>query len=58
MKLLKPKKAWDERKNIPEVVGKAYIYLDGEKIGTRSIFYGEAKESFKQQSFNLSWKRI
>ena len=53
VKLLKPKKAWNQRKNIPEVVGKAYIYLDGEKIGTRSIFYGETKESFNQQSFHL-----
>ena len=51
IKLLKPKKQWDKRENIPEIVGKAYVYLDGEKIGTRSIFYGEAEESFKQQSF-------
>ena len=58
IKLLKPKKSWDERGNIPEVVGKATIYLDGEKIGTRTIFYGEAKESFKQQSFLMEWKNI
>ena len=31
IKLLKPKKSWDKRGNIPEVVGKATIYLDGEK---------------------------
>ena len=42
IKLLKPKKSWDERGNIPEVVGKANVYLDGKKIGTRTIFYGEA----------------
>ena len=58
VKLLKPKKAWNQRKNIPEIVGKAYIYLDGEKIGTRTIFYGETEESFNQQSFISSWKRI
>ena len=52
IKLLKPQKSWDERGNIPEVIGKANVYLDGEKIGTRTIFYGEAKESFKQQSFS------
>lgn len=58
IKLLKPKKSWDERENIPEIVGKAYVYLNGEKIGTRTVFYGEAKESFKQQSFIMSWKNI
>lgn len=58
IKLLKPKQEWDERENIPEIVGKVYIYLNDEKIGTRSIFYGEAKESFQQQSFRLSWKTI
>lgn len=58
IKLLKPKKSWDERENIPEIVGKAYIYLNGEKIGTRTIFYGEAKESFKQQSFIRLWKSV
>ena len=39
-------------------MGKAYVYLDGEQIGTRTIFYGEAEESFKQQSFMMSWKNI
>ena len=58
IKLLKPKKSWDERENIPDIVGKAYVYLDGEQIGTRTIFYGEAEESFKQQSFMMSWKNI
>ena len=47
-----------ERENIPQIVGKAYVYLDGEQIGTRTIFYGEAEESFKQQSFMMSWKDI
>lgn len=59
IKLLKPKKNWEERKNIPDIVGKVHIYLNGQKIGTRSIFYGEAQESFyQQQSFVSSWKSI
>lgn len=58
MKLLKPKKAWEDKRKIPEVVGRASIYLDGKKIGTRSIFYGESKESFKQQSFQSSWAEM
>lgn len=58
IKLLKPKKSWNERENIPEIVGKAHVYLDGEKIGTRTIFYGETKESFNQQSFFMSWEHI
>ncbi|WP_057914325.1 D-alanyl-D-alanine carboxypeptidase family protein [Peribacillus muralis] len=58
MKLLKPKKAWEDKRKIPEVVGRASIYLDGKQIGTRSIFYGESKESFKQQSFQSSWAEM
>jgi len=55
IKLLKPKKEWDERERIPEIVGKAHIYLNGEKIGTRTIFYGQSQETFKQESFGASW---
>ena len=58
IKLLKPKKTWDKRENIPEIVGKAYVYFEGKEIGKRTIYYGEAKESFKQQSFMSSWKEI
>lgn len=58
IKLLKPKKDWNERENIPEIIGRAYIFLDGEKVGMRTIFYGEAMESFKQQTFSSSWKSI
>jgi serine-type D-Ala-D-Ala carboxypeptidase (penicillin-binding protein 5/6) len=58
IKLLKPKKTWEDREDIPKIVGKAHIYLDGEKIGTRTIFYGKAQASFNQQSFLGSWKSI
>lgn len=58
MKLLKPQRAWKDKRKIPAVVGRASIYLDGKKIGSRSIFYGEAKESFKQQSFQSSWAEV
>ncbi|SFC43827.1 D-alanyl-D-alanine carboxypeptidase [Bacillus sp. OV322] len=55
MKMLKPQKSWEDKKNIPEIVGKAVIYLDGRVIGVRSIFYGKHQEAFKQQSFQASW---
>ncbi|SIQ35117.1 D-alanyl-D-alanine carboxypeptidase [Peribacillus simplex] len=58
MKLLKPQRAWKDKRKIPAVVGRASIYLDGKKIGSRSIFYGESKESFKQQSFQSSWAEV
>ncbi|USK58668.1 D-alanyl-D-alanine carboxypeptidase family protein [Peribacillus asahii] len=58
IKLLKPKKEWDERERIPEIVGKAHIYLNGEKIGTRTIFYGQSQETFKQESFGSSWLNL
>lgn len=58
MKFLKPKKSWEDKRNIPEVVGKAYIYLDGKQVGSRSIFYGETVESFNQQSFQSSWAAL
>ncbi|WP_110927561.1 D-alanyl-D-alanine carboxypeptidase family protein [Bacillus massiliglaciei] len=55
IKLLKPKKEWKDPEQIPEVVGKAYFYLDGKKIGARSIFYGEARESSGRISSFASW---
>ena len=55
LKLLKPKRNWTEKKNIPEIVGKAMIYLDGKQIGSRSIFYGEANETFRHQTFQSTW---
>lgn len=58
MKFLKPEKKWKDKRTIPEVVGKAYIYMDGEQVGSRSIFYGEALESFKQESFKSSWAAL
>ncbi|MFD6440259.1 D-alanyl-D-alanine carboxypeptidase family protein [Peribacillus sp. NPDC060186] len=58
MKLLKPQKAWKDKRKIPEVIGKASIYLDGKKIGSRSIFYGETKESFKHQSLQSTWAEL
>lgn len=58
MKYLKPEKSWENKRNIPEVVGKAYIFMDGKQIGSRSIFYGETIESFNQQSFQSSWAKL
>lgn len=58
MKFLKPESKWKDKRNIPEVVGKAYIYLNGKQVGSRSIFYGETLESFNQQSFKSSWAAL
>ncbi|RFU69048.1 D-alanyl-D-alanine carboxypeptidase family protein [Bacillus sp. V59.32b] len=58
IKLLKPEKSWKKKGGFPDKVGRAEIYMNGDKIGGRSIFYGEAKESFKQVSLGSRWVDI
>jgi serine-type D-Ala-D-Ala carboxypeptidase (penicillin-binding protein 5/6) len=56
IKLLKPNKSWKKATDFPEKVGVAEVYLKGDKIGKRSIFYGEAKETSQQASFSSAWR--
>lgn len=54
--LLKPH--WKDERDIPEVVGKAVIYLDGKEIGRRSVFYGKPKEVMSSTSLGAVWKEM
>ncbi|MEH6942276.1 D-alanyl-D-alanine carboxypeptidase family protein [Bacillus sp. JJ722] len=54
IKLIKPKKDWSRKENVPTTVGKAYIMLEDEVIGTRNIHYG-VHVKVKQTSFLESW---
>ena len=54
--LLKPH--WKEERDIPEVVGKAVIYLDGKEIGKRSVFYGKPEEVMSSTNFGAVWKEM
>ena len=54
--LLKPK--WKDERDIPDVVGKAVIYLDGKEIGRRSVYYGKPKEVMSVRSLGATWKEM
>lgn len=54
-KLIKPKKEWKDERNTPEIVGKAEIFYDNERVGSRSIFYGEPQETFSEQNLSKIW---
>ncbi|MGM9927681.1 MAG: D-alanyl-D-alanine carboxypeptidase family protein [Bacillus sp. (in: firmicutes)] len=56
LKLLKPQSDWSKRGNTPEIVGKAYIKLGEEIIGTRNIHYGATAE--QKISFISSWSTL
>lgn len=56
IKLLKPEKAWKKKEDFPEKVGLAEIYMDGDAIGKRSIFYGKSKETFNRVSWKSTWR--
>lgn len=42
--MVKPKKDWKDQENIPDVVGKAVVYLGDEKIDQVSIYYRKTEE--------------
>lgn len=54
-KLIKPKKEWKDERNTPEIVGKAEIFYDNERVGSRSIFYGQPQETFSEQNWSKIW---
>lgn len=58
IKLLKPERSWKKNDDFPDKVGLAEVYMDGAEIGSRSIFYGEAKVAFEQESWGSKWMEI
>lgn len=53
------KMVWKEKRNIPDVVGSAAVYLDGRLIGSRQIYYGKPQPAFaaSSQSFIGLWRQ-
>jgi serine-type D-Ala-D-Ala carboxypeptidase (penicillin-binding protein 5/6) len=43
-KLMKPNKSWQQEKNIPDIVGKAVVYLHNEPINSVPIYYQRSKD--------------
>ncbi|WP_108672303.1 D-alanyl-D-alanine carboxypeptidase family protein [Peribacillus acanthi] len=56
-KLIKPSKEWVEDTDFPEKVGKAVVYLNGEAIGSRNIFYEPDAQTWKSTFFK-SWTSL
>ncbi|MGM0828197.1 MAG: D-alanyl-D-alanine carboxypeptidase family protein [Bacillota bacterium] len=54
-KMLKPKKEWLKNENVPEVVGKAVVYLEDEEVDTLPIFYKTTDEAEKEKSWWKFW---
>lgn len=54
LKLIKPQKNWNHQRNVPSIVGKAYIMLDNQVIGTRNIHYS-AHVKIPKTSFLTEW---
>ncbi|WP_080845399.1 D-alanyl-D-alanine carboxypeptidase family protein [Cytobacillus gottheilii] len=48
--LTKPKENWGNPENIPDVVGKAIVYLNNEQIKTMPIYY-EKEEELEEKTF-------
>lgn len=51
-KLISPKEDWSEPSRIPEIVGKAIVYLNNEQIKTMPIYYQHEKEEEEQSFFD------
>jgi D-alanyl-D-alanine carboxypeptidase len=52
--LQKPKKEWKERRNTPEVVGKATVYFDEKLVKEMPIYYEDKKQ--QKESFFTQFK--
>lgn len=54
-KMLKPKKEWKEYRNVPEVVGRAVIYLGNEEAEALPVYFKKEKEPVKEKSWWNFW---
>jgi serine-type D-Ala-D-Ala carboxypeptidase (penicillin-binding protein 5/6) len=54
-KMLKPKKEWKENRNVPEVVGKAVIYLGDEEADNLPVYFKGEREPEKEKSWWKFW---
>jgi serine-type D-Ala-D-Ala carboxypeptidase (penicillin-binding protein 5/6) len=54
-KMIKPEQEWRNKENIPEVVGKAVIFLDDKEVDALPVFYKRDKELEEEKSWWKFW---
>ncbi|WP_306471885.1 D-alanyl-D-alanine carboxypeptidase family protein [Bacillus sp. AFS015802] len=54
-KMLKPKQEWLKGQNVPDVVGKAVVYVGDKEVDTLPIFYKTTGEEKKEKSWWKFW---
>ncbi|MBN6888369.1 serine-type D-Ala-D-Ala carboxypeptidase (penicillin-binding protein 5/6) [Cytobacillus horneckiae] len=51
-KLIKPKEDWEDHARVPEIVGKAVVYFENEKVKSLPIFYQQPERKENQSFFD------
>lgn len=54
-KMLKPKQEWLKGQHVPEVVGKAVVYLGDKEVDTLPVFYKASPEKKEEKSWWKFW---
>ncbi|MGR3764889.1 D-alanyl-D-alanine carboxypeptidase [Rossellomorea sp. NS-SX7] len=54
-KMLKPNQEWKKNKNVPEVVGKAVIYLEDKEADSLPVYFKGEEEPEKEKSWWKFW---
>ncbi|KPL59728.1 D-alanyl-D-alanine carboxypeptidase family protein [Rossellomorea vietnamensis] len=54
-KMLKPKEEWIKGEHVPEVVGKAVVYLGDEEVDTLPVFYKASAQKKEEKSWWKFW---
>ena len=52
---MKPKREWLKNQNVPDVVGKAVVYLGETEVDTLPVFYKSSVEEKKEKSWWKFW---
>jgi serine-type D-Ala-D-Ala carboxypeptidase (penicillin-binding protein 5/6) len=54
-KMLKPKQEWLKNQNVPDVVGKAVVYIGDQEMDTLPVFYKTSGEEKEEKSWWKFW---
>ncbi|MEG9297423.1 D-alanyl-D-alanine carboxypeptidase family protein [Mangrovibacillus sp. Mu-81] len=54
-KMIKPQQEWRNKEKIPDVVGKAVIYLDDKEVDSLPVFFKSEKEPQEEKSWWKFW---
>jgi serine-type D-Ala-D-Ala carboxypeptidase (penicillin-binding protein 5/6) len=54
-KMIKPQQEWRNKEKIPDVVGKAVIYLDDKEVDSLPVFFKREKEPQEEKSWWKFW---